>query len=542
MPGPAPAPFGGNVSVTTTLPAPLLSLLAQEAGGMALIFVAAVLCLAAFLWGKSRIRQALDEAQRTLDSARDEKEKIIKEAHLKAREEAFKQKEAFEKVTSETRDELKQVERKLDKREDLIDRKTEASAKKERELEQRERLNEQKQKMLDEKGVELQNLIENARKQLHEIAGLSREEATRQVLSRIETELQTEISSMINKHKDKVKEVTESEARETVTIAIQRIAAAHTADTVVSTVDLPNEEMKGRIIGREGRNIRAFERATGIDVIVDDTPGVIVVSGFDSVRREMARRAMEKLIHDGRIHPTRIEELVEHSKKEMEEHIQQTGKQACYDLDIHGLHPKVITLLGRLRYRTSYGQNVLQHSMEVAWLSSAIAAEVKLDAKLAKRCGLLHDIGKAVDQEMEGSHPAIGAELLKRFDERPEVVDAAGGHHGDMNPEFPYTVITAAADAISASRPGARMETLEKYIKRMERLEAIANSYPGVECTFAIQAGREIRVLVNSQKIDDKGALVLARDIANDIEAELNYPGEIKVTVIREMRVVEYAR
>ncbi|MBI3270246.1 MAG: ribonuclease Y [Planctomycetes bacterium] len=527
----------------TTLSSPLVLLLAQEtAGAWAMVFIAACLCLAAFLWVRHRIRQAQLDAQRLIDGAKDDREKILKEAHLKAREESFKLKEAFEKETSEVRNELKQNERKLDKREDIVDRKQETVQKKEREIEQRERVLEQKQKVVDDKGVELQGLVEQARKELHQVAGLTREEAVRQILTRVETELQTELSAMINKNKEKVKEITESEARRLITIAIQRIAAGHTADTVVSTVDLPNEEMKGRIIGREGRNIRAFERATGIDVIVDDTPGVIVVSGFDSVRREMARRSMEKLISDGRIHPTRIEEIVEQSKKEMEEHIQQTGKQTCYDLDIHGLHPKIMTLLGRLRYRTSYGQNVLQHSMEVAWLSSAIAGELHYDPKLAKRCGVLHDIGKAVDQEMEGSHPAIGAELLKRFDERPEVVDAAGGHHGDMNPEFPYTVITAAADAISASRPGARMETLEKYIKRMERLEGIANSYPGVETTFAIQAGREIRVIVNSQKVDDKGALLLARDIANDIEAELNYPGEIKVTVIREMRVVEFAR
>jgi ribonuclease Y len=325
-------------------------------------------------------------------------------------------------------------------------------------------------------------------------------------------------------------------------MAIQRFAASHPADSVVSVVDLPSEDMKGRIIGREGRNIRAFERATGVDVVVDDTPGVIVLSAFDGVRREMARRSMEKLLLDGRIHPTRIEEIVEQNKREMEQHILEVGRQFLYEMDLQNVHPKLVTLLGRLKYRTSYGQNVLQHVREVAHVCSVMAAELKMDVRLARRCGLFHDIGKAVDQEFEGSHPVIGGELLKRFEEPKEVVDAAANHHNDADARFPYTVLAAAADAISASRPGARSENLDRYVKRLEQLEAIAKGMAGVTGAYAIQAGREVRVLVDSDKINDGQALVVARDIAKTIEQQMTYPGEIRVTVLRETRVVEYAR
>jgi ribonuclease Y len=347
---------------------------------------------------------------------------------------------------------------------------------------------------------------------------------------------------LIQKNMDGVREAVEQESKNVIAIAVQRWASEHTSAITTTTLDLPNDEMKGRIIGRDGRNIRAFEKTTGVDLIIDDTPGVIVISAFDGLRREMAKRALEKLIADGRIHPARIEEIVEATKQEMEQHILELGKQTCYDLDVHGLHPKLMALLGRLKYRTSYGQNNLYHTIEVAYLCSAIAGELKLDVKLAKRCGLLHDIGKAVDHELEGGHPAIGADLLKRFGESPDVVHSAAMHHESVTSNYIYTIITSAADAISASRPGARRDTVDKYIKRLERLEAIANSYQGVDHAYAIQAGREVRIIVNPEKVADNNTLTMARDIAKNIEKELTYPGEIKITVIRETRAIEYAR
>jgi ribonuclease Y len=339
-----------------------------------------------------------------------------------------------------------------------------------------------------------------------------------------------------------LREHCEQKAREVLATAIQRYAAAHTAETTTSTVDIPSDEMKGRIIGREGRNIRAFEKATGVDVIVDDTPGIVIVSGFDNVRREVARIALSKLIQDGRIHPSRIEEVVAETQKEMEEHIRKIGKQAAQEAGVGGLHEKFIELLGRLRFRTSYSQNVLQHSLEVAFLAGLMADELGLDGTLARRCGLLHDIGKAADHEMEGGHPQIGADLAKRFRERPEVIHAIGGHHDDVRIDMIYTVLVATADAISAARPGARRETLEKYVKRLEELEAVASGFPGVDQAYAIQAGREVRVIADASKTSDKEAAKICRDIAKAIEEQLTYPGEIKVTVLRETRSVDYAR
>jgi ribonuclease Y len=487
-------------------------------------------------------RLARREAGQIIEDAHAEADRIIKESRLRSREEAFRMREQFQREHEEARAELKRMERRLAKHEDVLDRKVETLQNKERQLEELQRELGERQQQLERKSRELDGVLREQQEVLHRLSGLSPEEAKNTLLERLSHELEREQTELITKVKEKTCEIAESEARNLIATAIQRYAADHTAECVVSTVDLPNEEMKGRIIGREGRNIRAFESATGIDVIVDDTPGVVVVSGFDSVRREMARRAMKKLVSDGRIHPARIEEVVEATKKEMEQLTNQTGKHVCYDLDIHGVHPKLVSLLGRLKFRTSYGQNVLQHSIEVAQLTGLLAGEMKLDVSLARRCGLLHDIGKAVDQEMEGGHPAIGAELLKRFDEREEVVESAAGHHEDIEPRFIYTRLVGAADAISASRPGARRETLEKYIRRLERLEAIAGSFEGVENAYAIQAGREIRVVVNAHKVDDKHAVMLCREIAREIERELNYPGEIKVTLIRETRIVEYAR
>lgn len=482
------------------------------------------------------------KAKAILDEAKAEADRVKKDAVLASKEDVYKLREAFERETQEIRKELKEQERRLLKREDAIDHKVDLVQKQEKDLEIRQRTLHEKSQELESRNHEMNLLIENEKKTLHQLSGLSREEATKLLLSRLEQEMHSEMASLINKIKEQAKEMSETEAKKQIALAIQRVASDYTAEITVSTIDLSNDEIKGRIIGREGRNIRTFEKVTGVDVIVDDTPGVIVISSFDGVRREIARRSMEKLILDGRIHPGRIEEIVELTKKEVENVIMQAGKKISYDLGVHGLNVKLVNLLGRLRYRTSYGQNVLEHSAEVAQISGTLATELGFDAVLARRCGLLHDIGKAVDQEMEGTHSGIGAELAKRFGERPEVIDAIERHHEMANPEFIYTVITSAADAISAARPGSRREVMETYIKRLERLEAIANSYEGVENSYAIQAGRELRVIVNAGKIDDNQATIIARNIANDIEKELKYPGEIKVAVIRETRVIEYAR
>jgi ribonuclease Y len=395
---------------------------------------------------------------------------------------------------------------------------------------------------VDAREQEIERIVEEEKQVLFRITGLGREDAERLLLQKLERDFEHERETMVARTVERVKESCETRAREMLATCMQRMASAYCQEITTSTIEIPNDEMKGRVIGREGRNIRAFEKATGVDVIVDDTPGVIIVSCFDSIRREMARRAMEKLIADGRIHPARIEEIVEQTKKEMNEIIQQEGKQVVYDLNLPGIHQKMVTLLGRLRFRTSYGQNVLEHTKECAHLAGMIAAELGLDVMLARRCALLHDIGKAVDHEIEGGHPEIGANLARRYDEPPEVVNAIAAHHNDVPQESLYAVITQIADSISGSRPGARGETLERYIKRLEKLEAVALTFAGVKSANAIQAGREIRVFVNSQKVSDKKALKLCRDIAAEIENQLTYPGEIKVTLLRETRVVEYAR
>ncbi|MBI4563836.1 MAG: ribonuclease Y [Planctomycetes bacterium] len=478
------------------------------------------------------------KTEELLAEAKIQAEKIV----VDARADAVKVKDEAERLVREERRELKEFENRLLKKEDLIDKRVDSIAAKEKWIEGKSKEIERKERDLGDRDRELARVLEDEKKTLHAIAGLSKEEAIKLLMDKLGPEIEHDKAELIRKRLEVAKEEAETEAKRVITMAIQRFAASHTADSVVTVVDLPSEDMKGRIIGREGRNIRAFERATGVDVVVDDTPGVIVLSAFDGVRREMARRSMEKLLLDGRIHPTRIEEIVEQNKREMEQHIQEVGKQFLYEMDIQNVHPKLITLLGRLKYRTSYGQNVLQHVREVAHLCAVMAAELKLDPKLARRCGLFHDIGKAVDQEFEGSHPVIGGELLKRFDEVREVIDAAANHHNDADARFPYTILAAAADAISASRPGARSENLERYVKRLEQLEAIAKGMAGVTGAYAIQAGREVRVLVDSEKVNDDQAIAVARDIAKNIEQQMTYPGEIKVTVLRETRVVEYAR
>jgi len=481
-------------------------------------------------------------SRQILERARSEAENIAREADAQVKAEIARKREDADREIAELRREMKVQEKRISKREDNLERKLDLLNKKEKYVEAKERAVAKRESKAEELQVELEKLVEEEKQHLLRITELTREEAEKLVLARVEQDLELEKETLIARMVERTKEEGEARAREILVSCVQRLASSASQSSTVSNVEIPDDAMKGRVIGREGRNIRAFEKATGVNVIVDDTPGVITVSCFDSIRREMARRAMEKLIADGRIHPTRIEEIVEATKKEMNAEIQREGKQVCYDLNIAGLHPRLITLLGRLKFRSSYGQNVLEHSKECAQLAGMIAGELGLDVKLARRCALLHDIGKAVDHEVEGGHPDIGSNLAKRYEERPEVVNAIASHHSDVPQETLYAVITQAADAISGARPGARGETLERYIKRLEKLEAVAASFSGVKAANAIQAGREVRIFVNAQKVSDKKAVKLCRDIAREIEQQLTYPGEIKVTLLREMRVVEYAR
>ncbi len=470
-------------------------------------------------------------------------ENILKESELKAKDEFFKRREEFNREADKTRNEQKDQERRLEKKEDLLEQQSENLLRKEKNLQQSEKKLSERRDHLEIKIKDAEALVAKETAKLHEITGLSRDEAERLLLERVDHELADEVASRITKHEDQIKSVSEEKARRILATAIHRYAAEHTADTTVSTVDIPSDDMKGRIIGREGRNIRTFEKATGVDVIVDDTPGVVIVSAFDNIRREIARISLSKLIQDGRIHPTRIEEVVKETQEEMERNIMEIGKAAVMEANVGHIHDKIVHLLGRLKFRTSYSQNVLNHSLEVAYLTGLMADELGLDGRLARRCGLLHDVGKAADHEMEGGHPKIGAELAKRYGETSkEVLHAIIGHHDDVTVDHIYTVLVASADAISAARPGARRETLEKYVKRLEELEALAQGFPGIEHAYAIQAGRELRVIANAQTLSDSEALKTCREIAKSIEQQLNYPGEIKVTVVRETRSVEFAR
>ena len=475
-------------------------------------------------------------------------DRILEDAEKASRERAAEIERDAEKATGERREklegefkakrkELQGQEIRLEKKEDSLDRKFDLLNKKEGYLENKDKSLDNRGGMLERREQELEQVIDEEKQNLYRITNLNRDDAERMLLQKLEREFEHEKDTIIARMTERIQETSESRSREILATCIQRMASTYCQEITTSTVEIPNDEMKGRVIGREGRNIRAFEKATGVDVIVDDTPGVIIVSCFDSIRREMARCAMGMLISDGRIHPARIEEIVEETKREMNDIIQREGKQVVYDLDIPGVHPKLITLLGRLKFRTSYGQNVLYHVKECANLAGMIAGELGLDVALAKRCALLHDVGKAVDHEIEGGHPEIGANIAKRYDESPEVVNSIASHHNDVPQESIYAVVTQAADSISGSRPGARGETLERYIKRLEKLESVVLTFPGVKAANAIQAGREIRVFVNSQK-----AMRLCRDIANEIEEQLTYPGEIKVTLLRETRAVEYAR
>ena len=506
-----------------------------------LLLGAAVAAAGVLVYGKIRAEQRRRAADEVIADAQKVAGDLLKTAEVEAKAEHIKRQQQFEAETAEIRAEHRHAEKRLAKREDNLERKLDTLNTKERALDQRDKQIAGREQELSDKDQRLADLIEEQRQNLLRITGLSVDEAKQQLLRNLESEVEQEAAILVSNLLSEAKEDASQKSREIILSAVQRYAAEHTCESTVSTVDIPSDDMKGRVIGREGRNIRAFEKASGVDVIVDDTPGVVVVSAFDPVRREIARAALERLIQDGRIHPGRIEEIVEETRKNVEREIVEIGKRASIEANVGGLHRKQIELLGRLRYRTSYGQNVLRHSVECAYLCQIMAEELGLDGRLARRCGLLHDIGKAVDHEVEGGHPQIGAEFCKRFNERAEVLNAIAGHHGDIDSISPYTPLVTAADAISASRPGGRRESLERYVKRLEQLEQMASAHPGVQQAYAIQAGREVRVIVDANRVDDAVAHKIARDIAKQVEQELTYPGEVKVTVLREVRAVEFA-
>lgn len=481
------------------------------------------------------IGSAETKARNLVLDAENKAETIKKEMTLEAKEEIHRMRSEAERDARERRGELQRQEKRLNQKEDYIDKKVEN-------IERKEESITNKENNLIEKGKELDKVIEREMAELEKISGYSVEEAKEILLANTEKEIRHEASVMIKDIEAKAKEEADKKAKEIITGAIQRCAADHVAESTVSVVPLPNDEMKGRIIGREGRNIRAIETLTGIDLIIDDTPEAVILSGFDPVRREVARITLSKLIVDGRIHPARIEETVEKAQKEVNAIIKDAGEQATFEVGIHNLHPELVKMLGRLKYRTSYGQNVLKHSIEVAHLAGLMAGELGLDTRLAKRAGLLHDIGKAVDHEKEGTHVDLGMELLKKYKESQAVIDGMAAHHGDYEPKTMEAVLVAAADALSAARPGARRETLETYIQRLEKLEDIANTTPGVDKSFAIQAGREIRVIAKPDEVNDEEIVFLAREISKKIESELEYPGQIKVNVLRETRATDYAK
>ena len=512
-----------------------------------------IVCVVALLGGvigfltrkrfsETRIISAKEVAKRLIEEAEQKAEIVKKEALLQTKEKFYQEKAEFEKEMMDKRQELQSLEKRIIQRESHLDKKIELLDAKEGEVNRRENAMIQKEKTVQEQEKKVTALLEKQRIQLESIAKMSSEEAKQLLIESMENEAKHEAAKKIKKIEDEARELADKKAKEVISLAIQRYAGEYVAERTVSVVNLPNEEMKGRIIGREGRNIRALEAATGIDLIIDDTPEAVILSGFNPVRREVARIALERLISDGRIHPARIEEIVQKVEQEIEVAVREAGEQATFDVGVHGIHAELIKLIGRLKYRTSFAQNVYQHSLEVAFLCGIMASELGINVKQAKRAGLLHDIGKAVDHETEGSHGKIGAELAKKYGESPIIVHAIASHHEEEKPESILDVLVEAADALSGARPGARREMLETYVKRLEELEKIAHTFPGVEKSYAIQAGREIRIMVQPDRISDEDSIVLCRDIARKIEKEMTYPGQIKVTVIREMRSVDFAK
>jgi len=495
-----------------------------------------------FIIGRYAVKAAEHEARRLLEDTKREANSIRQQADLQAKAAMLKVRDEFESEVKTRRQELAVLEERVAQRELNLDRKVAMIDKKYQMVEQKMAEIEKKETDIGQQREEYTNLVKTEREKLQRIAGLTHEEARRALMTRTEEEIRGETGMLIRRLQEEAKETAEREAKKIIAIAVQRYASGHASEIMTSTVSLPSDDLKGRIIGREGRNIRALESTTGVDLLVDDTPEAVVISAFDPLRREIAKKALEKLIADGRIHPARIEEVVAKVKEEVDEIVRASGEEAIFAVGLQGLDPELVRTIGRLKFRTSYAQNVLMHSVEVAHLMGIMASELGLDAILAKRIGLLHDIGKALDSEVEGSHAVIGADFLRRRGENQILLNAVAAHHSDVEPESIYAMLCSAADAISAARPGARSEVTEVYIKRLEQLEAIASGFSGVEKSYAIQAGREVRVLVIPEKIDDSAAMHLARDISKKIQQDLQYPGQIKVTVIRENRFVEYAR
>jgi ribonucrease Y len=489
-----------------------------------------------------KIKRAEDKAKTIITHSKAEAEKRNREAALQAKDMLLKMRTEFEEETKARKKEVQAMERRLMQKEENLDRKVELIEQKGQEIKKSEEGVRKQGEEINLKKADLDKLIQDEKVRLEQISGMSKDQAKTMLIDKMKDDARTDAAYTIKKMQEETRDKADKEARKIIGLAIQKCAADHTVDTTVSVVNLPSEEMKGRIIGREGRNIRALEMATGVDVIIDDTPEAVIISGFDKFRREIAKRSLERLLEDGRIHPGRIEEVVAKVKKEMDTLIKEEGENTLLDMGIHGVHAEVVKLLGRLKFRTSYGQNVLQHSKETAMLMATMAGELRLDVRLAKRIGLLHDIGKAVTHEMEGTHSKLGAELAKKFGEPEIVVHAIEAHHGDIEPRTLLAVLIQAADAVSASRPGARRESLESYVKRLGDLEAIANSFEGVEKSYAIQAGREIRIMVKPEKVDDAKTSIIAMEIKKRVESELQYPGQVKVVVIRETRSIEYAR
>jgi ribonuclease Y len=486
--------------------------------------------------------QAKRQAAKAIEEAERQRDAILREAEIAAREKLLQARSEFENASRKRRMELEGLERRLTQKEDNLDKRADDVARREKDLAQTERALAGREKAVENTQAQLDEMVAEERGRLEQIAGLTAQQAREELVRALENDARMEAAHIVKRIEDEAREQAGKQAQRIIGMAVQRSASDYVSETTVSVVMLPNDEMKGRIIGREGRNIRALEMATGVDLIVDDTPEAVILSGFDPFRREVARVALERLIGDGRIHPARIEEVVEKVKAEFEQKILHEGESALLELSIPNMHPELVKLLGRLRYRTSYGQNVLQHSKEVSFLAGTMAAELKANIQVARRAGLVHDIGKAIDREMDGTHLQIGIDLLRKYGEADEVIHAMACHHGDYDPQTVEAVLVTAADALSAARPGARREILETYVKRLEKLEEIASGFKGVQKTFAIQAGREIRIIVDSGKISDEQSLWLSKDIARKIEAELTYPGQIKVTVIRETRSIEYAR